>query len=90
MKDVTPVQTPETPSEGGAKGEGSQGGGAAALCDLCKQLEQGNAHLEECNSAKGDCKKKLEQCLKDKESLESNQGIGSGSVSGSGLPKCEN
>jgi hypothetical protein len=57
---------------------------AGALCDLCNQLEQNNAQLEECQRKKADYGDKLEQCLKDKEGLQSGQGTG-----GSGLPECE-
>ncbi|OKO91643.1 hypothetical protein PENSUB_13050 [Penicillium subrubescens] len=79
MKKLTPPPPPttENPSE-----EGSNTG-AGGLCDLCNQLEQSNAQLEECKRTKADCEKKLEQCLKDKEGLQSSQGTG-----GSGLPEC--
>jgi hypothetical protein len=80
MKHLTPPPPPttENPSE-----EGSNTG-AGGLCDLCNQLEQSNAQLEECKRTKADCEKKLEQCLKDKEGLQSSQGTG-----GSGLPEFE-
>ncbi|CAI7658134.1 unnamed protein product [Penicillium bialowiezense] len=95
MKNLTPP--PEVPEEEDNQEESTGGGAcnpggtATAVCDLCSQLEQSNSQLEECDRSKGDCEKKLDQCLKDKEALESSQGTGgpgTGAGSGAGLPKC--
>lgn len=98
MKNLTPPPPPEVPEEEDNQEDGTEGGAcnpggtATAVCDLCSQLEQSNAQLIECDSSKGDCEGKLDQCLKDKQALESNQGTGgpgTGTGSGAGLPKCE-